>query len=401
MTPARKLGSALVRPLVSIALLGALFWRLGGGDIWQTVTDADPLATGLAILLTIAAVIVSAWKWQLLLRAVDQDVSLFRLSDAYLVGLFFNNFLPSNIGGDVARAHAIGRHTGRLGVVVASIAGERLLAGLALGATASVALVVRQDLVGVVGSGVGAVMFGFIALTALFSIPQIRGYLIRRLGQSGRRGSIARSVESLGRTLSDPWTVVAVFALSVVFQGLVVAVAWAGFMAVGAPVSIGVCFVLIPVISAIQLVPVSLGGFGVREGAYAFLFGQCCAIAPTAAIASSLVFAGVVMGVSLVGGVRFAMTWVTNHEMANPELASLPDLDRLRPVVNRVARETWFNPDWLWNFCRSMHSAGLSTDQTIAALTRQGDANRLPRSKRALRRVQLWAFALRGSPSAG
>jgi hypothetical protein len=285
--------------------------------------------------------------------------------------------------------------------VVASIAGERLLAGLALGATASVALVVRQDLVGVVGSGVGAVMFGFIALTALFSIRQIRGYLIRRLGQSGRRGSIARSVESLGRTLSDPWTVVAVFALSVVFQGLVVAVAWAGFMAVGAPVSLGVCFVLIPVISAIQLVPVSLGGFGVREGAYAFLFGQCCAIAPTAAIASSLVFAGVVMGVSLVGGVRFAMTWVTNHEMANPELASLPDLDRLRPVVNRVARETWFNPDWLWNFCRSMHSAGLSTDQTIAALTRQGDANRLPRSKRALRRVQLWAFALRGSPSAG
>jgi len=165
------LGSALVRPLVSIALLGALFWRLGGGDIWQTVTDADPLATGLAILLTIAAVIVSAWKWQLLLRAVDQDVSLFRLSDAYLVGLFFNNFLPSNIGGDVARAHAIGRHTGRLGVVVASIAGERLLAGLALGATASVALVVRQDLVGVVGSGVGAVMFGFIALTALFFGP--------------------------------------------------------------------------------------------------------------------------------------------------------------------------------------------------------------------------------------
>ncbi|NDE76852.1 MAG: TIGR00374 family protein, partial [Proteobacteria bacterium] len=143
MTPARKVGSALVRPLVSIALLGALFWRLGGGDIWRTVTDADPLATGLAILLTIAAVIVSAWKWQLLLRAVDQDVSLFRLSDAYLVGLFFNNFLPSNIGGDVARAHAIGRHTGRLGVVVASIAGERLLAGLALGATASVALVVR------------------------------------------------------------------------------------------------------------------------------------------------------------------------------------------------------------------------------------------------------------------
>ena len=401
MTSARKLGSALVRPLVSVALLGALFWRPGGGDIWQTVIDADPLATGLAILLTIAAVIVSAWKWQLLLRAVDQDVSLFRLSDAYLVGLFFNNFLPSNIGGDVARADVIGRHTGRLGVVVASIAGERLLAGLALGATASVALVVRQELVGVVGSGVGAVMFGFIALTALFSISQIRGYLIRRLGQSGRRGSIARSVESLGRTLSDPWTVLAVFALSVVFQALVVAVAWAGFMAVGAPVSIGVCFVLIPVISAIQLVPVSLGGFGVREGAYAFLFGQCCAIAPTAAIASSLVFAGVVMGVSLVGGVRFAITRARTYEMANSDLASLPDLDRLRPVVNRVARETWFNPDWLWNFCRSMHLAGLSTDQTIAALTRQGDANRLPRSKRALRRVQLWAIALRGSHSAG
>ncbi len=401
MTSARKLGPALFRPIISIALLGTLFWQLGAGDIWQTVTDADPLATGLATLLTIAAVIVSAWKWQLLLRSVDQDVSLVRLSDAYLVGLFFNNFLPSNIGGDVARAHAIGRHTGHLGVVVASIAGERLLAGLALGATASVALLVRQDLVGIVGSGVGGVMFGFIALTALSSIPQVRSYLIGRLGQSGRRGSIARSVASLGRTLSDPWTVLAVFALSVMFQALVVAVAWAGFQAVGAPVSLGVCFVLIPVISAIQLVPVSLGGFGVREGAYALLFGQCCSIAPTAAIASSLIFAGVVMGVSLVGGVRFAMTRDTGYQEANPDLATLPDLERLRPVVDRVSRETWFNPDWLWTFCRSMHLAGLSTDQTIAALARQGEANRLPRSKRALRRVQLWAYALRAFVSTG
>ena len=401
MTPGRTLAGVLLRPVVSIALLGTLLWRLGGGDVWQTLAGADPMSLGLALVLTIAAVIVSAWKWQLLLRSVDQDVSLARLADAYLVGLFFNNFLPSNIGGDVARAHAIGRHTGRLGVVVASIAGERLLAGLALGATASVALVARQDLVGVVGSGVGAVMFGFIVLTAMFAVPRIRRFLVGRLGQSGRRGSIARSVESLGRTLSDPWTVIAVFALSVLFQALVVAVAWAGFLAVGAPVSIGVCFVLIPVISAIQLVPVSLGGFGVREGAYVFLFGQCCSIAPTDSIASSLVFAGVVLGVSLVGGVRFAMARATDYEGVEPDLASLPDLDRLRPVVNRVARETWFNPDWLWNFCRSMHSAGLSTDQTIAALTRQGDANRLPRSKRALRRAQLWASALRGSSATG
>ena len=401
MTRGRKLAGALLRPVVSIALLGTLIWRLGGGDVWQTVAGADPTAMGLALVLTIAAVVVSAWKWQLLLGSVDQDVSLVRLSDAYLVGLFFNNFLPSNIGGDVARAHAIGRHTGRLGVVVASIAGERLLAGLALGATASIALVARQDLVGVVGSGVGAVMFGFIVLTALFAVPGMRRFFVGRLGQSGRRGSIARSVESLGRTLSDPWTVIAVFALSVVFQALVVAVAWAGFLAVGAPVSIGVCFVLIPVISAIQLVPVSLGGFGVREGAYVVLFGQCCSISPTDSLASSLVFAGVVMGVSLVGGVRFAMTRATDYEETNPGLAILPDLDRLRPVVNRVARETWFNPEWLWNFCRSMHSAGLSTDQTIEALTRQGEANRLPRSKRALRRVQLWAFALRGSSATG
>ncbi|HEV2121205.1 MAG TPA: lysylphosphatidylglycerol synthase domain-containing protein, partial [Chloroflexota bacterium] len=93
--------------------------------------------------------------------------------------------------------------------------------------------------------------------------------------------------------------------LSFVFQATVVLAAWAGFAAIGVPVSLGACFLFIPIISAIQLVPVSLNGLGVREGAYVFFFGSI-GIGQLESVAASLLFGLLVAAVSLAGGVLFA-----------------------------------------------------------------------------------------------
>ena len=50
----------------------------------------------------------------------------------------------------------------------------------------------------------------------------------------------------------------------------------------------------------------------------------------------------------------------------------------LEPHVRRAARETWFDPDWLWNFCKGMQDAGLPTERTLQALQRQHQMHRLP-----------------------
>jgi len=272
--------------------------------------------------------------------------------------------------------------------VAGTIVGERLIAGLALVATAMVALAASPWLVGTVGDAVGATAVVFITVTIACAVPAIRDHAVRALGTQGRRGAIARAIEGLGATLARPSVVVPVFALSVVFQLLVITVAWFGFRAVGAEVPLDATVALIPVISAIQLAPVSVGGLGVREGAYAMLFGACCGVPAPIAVAASLAFAGIVGFVSLAGGLRFAMMGREQARTAFPEVRELAE------AIRQVERETWFDADWLWRFADGMRAAGRSPEQAIAAIRRQGDANRLSPQKRVLRRLQLLGRAL-------
>jgi len=75
-----------------------------------------------------------------------------------------------------------------------------------------------------------------------------------------------------------------------------------------------------------------------------------------------------------------------------PALDTVRDRALLEPLVRRTARETWFDPDWLWNFAKGMQDAGLPTERTLAALDRQREAHKIPPLKRIARIVQLKAI---------
>ena len=355
ITSAKALvGSMRFRIGLSALLLSVITWRLGAGQIGAALQNADPSWILAGVSATVFALVVSAWKWQILLHAAGVDAPLGRVFEAYLVGLFFNNVLPSNVGGDVARAHLLGTATGRVAVVAGTIIGERLIAGLALVATALVALAASPWLAGTVGDAIAVTAFVFVSLTVVCGAPVLRARAVRALGTEGRRGAVSRAIEGLGATLARPSTVIPVFALSLVFQGLVIAVAWFGFKAVGADVPLDATIALIPVISAIQLAPVSVGGLGVREGAYAVLFAACCGTPAPVAVAASLAFAGVVGFVSLAGGVRLAMRSRESTHTAFPAVRELAE------AIRDVERDTWFNADWLWAFADGMRAAGRS-----------------------------------------
>ncbi len=74
-----------------------------------------------------------------------------------------------------------------------------------------------------------------------------------------------------------------------------------------------------------------------------------------------------------------------------PPLDTIRDAGRLMPIIRRIARETYFDPDWLWNFAKGMQDAGLPTERTVEALQRQLAANRLPLTGRLWRRIHLKA----------
>ena len=294
----------LLRPVVSVALLGLLFWKLGAGQLWGVLSQADLVWLGAGAALVVLALLVSAWKWQLLLAAQGIAVPIPALFSSYLIGLFFNNFLPSNIGGDVLRVHDVTKRTGQGSAVAASVIAERLLAGLALALTAMLALLFSAEYTAQVGPSVGLALLVFAALIGLSVSPSVRGWLERVL-PAGRAQVLARVAGQMRHALANRNAVLSVLGLSVVFQATVVLVAWTGFVAIGEPVSLAACFVFIPIISAVQLVPVSLNGLGVREGAYVLFFGSI-GVGELNAAAASLLFGLLVAGVSLAGGALFA-----------------------------------------------------------------------------------------------
>src|SRR6266536_1151672 len=88
---------------VSIALLWLLFSRIDVGKLWANARQASLAWMTIALGLYALNVVASVWRWWLLLEAQDVDMSFQSLFASMSVALFFNNFLQSNIGGEVVR----------------------------------------------------------------------------------------------------------------------------------------------------------------------------------------------------------------------------------------------------------------------------------------------------------
>ena len=88
---------------VSLLLLYFLFSRVDVGELWADARQASVLGLAIALFIYTLNMVASAWRWHILLEAQRVHVPRLRLFGSLLVAAFFNNFLPSNIGGDVIR----------------------------------------------------------------------------------------------------------------------------------------------------------------------------------------------------------------------------------------------------------------------------------------------------------
>src|SRR6185503_10889429 len=137
----RSLAITLVKAIVSIGLLALLFSRVDVSRLWGVARKASLGWLAFAQLLYLAMLLASALRWGVLLRAQHVRLPFSFLTQSFLVATFFNNFLPSNIGGDVIRvadtARAAGSKTLATTVVLIDrglgVLGLALMAGFGLG----------------------------------------------------------------------------------------------------------------------------------------------------------------------------------------------------------------------------------------------------------------------------
>ncbi|KUO73767.1 MAG: hypothetical protein APF81_02290 [Desulfosporosinus sp. BRH_c37] len=286
----------------TVLLLGWLFVKVPWERVWPVWQQLSPGAWLAAVLLTVLAMVVSAYKWQLILTEPGMETpKLGFLLRIYFIGLFFNNFLPSGMGGDVVRIALTARKTGTA-VAAASVVTERIWASLGLIVLCLIGFFSFQQAMGRVAVVIPVLAVVVLSLTVLLLFPGWGRFLLRYLTRHPKvAGGLTSFLDVLERYRSRPGILTQVFVWSVVFQGIIVVMNYLLFLGMGVDISWSLCLSLIPLISALAMVPISINGLGLREWSYVVLFTPWGVEAPEA-LAISLTFFLVVAFVSLLGG---------------------------------------------------------------------------------------------------
>jgi glycosyltransferase 2 family protein len=308
-TPRFRWRKAALRLGASALVLAVLVALLNQGELWEHLrrfAREHPGAWALALAGFLGLHAVGALKWRLFLRLAGARIGVLDALRFYGLGLFANLCLPSLIGGDVLRAGlALGVAREKDAVVLGSLV-DRLADLVALGCLVIVgglassgahAELLASDVRG--GGALGA-FFAVLALGVVGAAILLRTAVIRRMPLA-----VARHLLGVRRALaaarSRPARAAAAFSLCLAVQtGFVLVNAGLG-RAVGIDLGLDLWLLLWPLAKIAAMLPISLGGLGVREAAFAVLTAPY-GVEGEAAVAQSLVWQSVLVSGGLLAG---------------------------------------------------------------------------------------------------
>ncbi len=299
----------------SAALIYYLLSRADLASIGAAVTSASTTLIVLSFLLHGIGYFSSSYRWHLLLKDQGFDVPVRYLVRSYAVAMFFNNLLPSTIGGDGYRAY----DTAKVGVprakALAIVIVERFLGMFALMIFAIVAFALAAGMLSKTeGLWLWAVCI-FAGMAAGVWLIFFRGSsgnlpaLVLRLPGGGILQKILAKIQDAfapfkGRTRVLAWTmgISLLFQLNVIFHYYLIS------QALGLNVGFHYYLVFIPLSIFIQALPVSINGIGVREGIYVwFLTDMLKAATIEQSVAFAWIAYGMILLLGIVGGIIYAL----------------------------------------------------------------------------------------------
>lgn len=305
----------VVKGLISGGLLYVLFSRIDIARLWATARTASWSWLATALGLYLLMVMISAWRWGLLLRAQHVVARMTALVRSYLVATFFNNFLPSNIGGDVIRIRDTAAAAGSKTLAATVVLVDRGIGLLGLVFVAAVGASLTARAADTLGPwGVALLWAGCVAGVAIavpiIMWPERVGRLLhplKSLHQEWVEERISRLVMALGKFRSAPGALGLGLLGAVVVQAVLVAFYAAIAYALNVPIPLAHLAILVPLSFVVQMAPVSVNGFGVREATFGVYFTRL-GLPLESALAVSLIGAALMMIFSLTGAVAYLTT---------------------------------------------------------------------------------------------
>jgi uncharacterized protein (TIRG00374 family) len=308
-----------IRVVVSVGLLAWVLDHANLGTLKATLSSARLEWIAAAFLVNTVGNGFGALRWQVLLRSQHRIVSLPYLFGTYMVGLFFNNFLPSTIGGDVVRAASAKRKGGgtlteHLTVVLV----ERMIglfATLILGGLAALSGRAGQLDPRIPWILTGALFISMVGIYLAISRRVRRRVvpLVDRIPVAFVRETVRKMVSAFEMFSNSRPSLVVNLLVSLAFQFVLIVHFWMIQFAFGVSVPFVTYLIVVPLVFCVMMLPIGINGLGVRESAFVWFMTRA-GMEPATALAISLASYAIAVVQGLLGGALHLFREVRRRE---------------------------------------------------------------------------------------
>jgi uncharacterized protein (TIRG00374 family) len=263
---------------------------------------------------------IGTFRWRALARLHNADPKLGYLFRSYMVANFFNNFLPSTIGGDIIRIHDTWRAGASKAGAAATVLVERVLGVLSLAVLAAVGLFLLGSKVSLAQDlqwMVGILILGLLSIVVLLFRPPAWWTRLVARAAAGDTFLVSRMAEIFSR-VSDEFrgaqrTLFLALLLSFLIQANIILEYYLIGIAIGIDLHPMVFVAIVPLALVVIMLPVSINGIGLREGVFTVLFGLF-----GIGVASALVFSWILYALFVVHGLLGGIVYMVRRDGLPP-----------------------------------------------------------------------------------
>jgi uncharacterized protein (TIRG00374 family) len=299
----------VVKVTVTALLFVYIFQKIDFHQFGATLRNARLNILVLAFLVLWIGHYMCIFRWRMLMRPLMPALSLANLLGIYCIGLFFNLTFPTVVGGDVVKMYYAGKPSKSYAQSFAATFLDRDVGMLAMMIIACIGVLIYP--VTVPGVPVSPILWSVLAAFVFGNVAIFTPYLHRQLTALLHKFHLSRTAARVDATSAafqvmgqHRSVLLASLLISLVNQLLVISVTW--IMALGLRINLSWFYylILVPVITLIQMIPVSINGMGLREYAFMSLFGAI-GVLPESCIALGLISSIVLILSSLPGGIVY------------------------------------------------------------------------------------------------
>lgn len=307
----RRILLSTAKILISAALLYLALRKANLADLASRLNLASLGWIGLAIAVTFLQIFLGVLRWREISAECGAPLATGQAMRFNLIGTFFNQTLPSSIGGDAVRLWLVARNGAGWRAATYSIFVDRAIGLIALALIIVVTLPWSYDLISDPQGRSALVLIDLTALAAgvgFLGLGMLPWPWLKRWWATHHLHACSVIAN---RVIFSPTRGPKVAVLSIAVHVLTTVIGWCVIQSIAAQVAFGQIFQLLPPVILVTMLPISIAGWGVREATMGLAFGYAGLMADEG-INVSLLFGGVAFTVGIFGG----LVWIFSPEKA-------------------------------------------------------------------------------------